>query len=143
MIPVAAAGNGVWLPDGNKAQLPFPTAPGIWNSVVSTSATDLAETTLAKYSNNGEVMMSRDNPYGGVGTSFAAPHLSALEALYLLNNGAVTCDDHVPALGYADSDDGVDTWNNLWLGFGATASRTVPTTGPALRQCGTFQNLAE
>jgi hypothetical protein len=143
VIPVAAAGNGVWLQNGNKAQLPFPTAPGIWNSVVSTSATDVTGTALAPYSNNGEVMMSRENPEGGIGTSFAAPHLSALEALYLLNDGTVTCDNHVPALGYADSDAGVDTWNNEWLGFGAVAAGAVPTTGLALGECGAFQTKAQ
>jgi hypothetical protein len=143
VIPVAAAGNGVWLPGGTKAQLPFPTAPGIWNSVVSTSATDITGTALAPYSNNGEVMMSRDNRYDGLGTSFAAPHLSALEALYLLNDGTVSCDNHVPALGYADIDAGVDTWRNEWLGFLAATPAGVPTTGAALGECSTFLRLAQ
>jgi len=150
VIPVAAAGNGVWLPDGTQHQLPFPTAPGIWNSVVSTSSADpdpaqpnATPTTPAAYSNSGEVMMSADNPYSGIGTSFSAPHLSALEALYLLNGGTVSCDSNVPPLGYADSDSGVNTWNNLWLGFGTAASGAVPTTGPALGKCGTFQSLAQ
>jgi hypothetical protein len=144
VISVGAAGNGVMLPEGTFRQLAFPAAPAMWNSVVSTSSADLADpshTRTAFYSNSGEVMMAADNPYKAFGTSFAAPHLSALEALYLLNGGPVTCDKHIPPLGYADSDSGVNTWDNLWLGLGSAAG-AVQTTGPALGKCAIFESRA-
>jgi hypothetical protein len=110
--------------------------------VVSTSSAG-TEQRLLDYSNSGEVMMQAQNPYDGSGTSFAAPHLSAIEALYLLHGGPVQCDGHLPPLGYADSDSGVDTWDNLYLGFGSAIGATVPATGAALTKCTTFQSLAQ
>jgi hypothetical protein len=156
VIPVAAAGNGVTLPDGTHAQLPIPTAPAMWNDVVSVSAGLAPDTSgahagtpsgaaealrLESFSNAGEVMMA-DAPHSG--TSFAAPHLSALEALYLLHNGPVTCDGNVPPLGYADIDASPPkyTWNNMGLDFRSPSSLDVPAEGPALTECAQFENLA-
>lgn len=126
-IPVAAAGN---------FGLDFPFWPGAWNQVVSVSASTgqgfLASPAWDKksdvplldaeverpgkkkrISNYGEVMMpgEYDSPSGALsGTSFAAPRLSAVLALYLSAVGEGNCRNANggPALAYGD-------WDNLTL----------------------------
>jgi hypothetical protein len=129
-------------PDPTRGlRLDFPFAPAMWNTVVSVSslAPDHDGDLRAWYSNSGEVILdgrvwlnvsSCPNPWPINGTSFAAPRLSYLEARYLLGGGAVTCDGHVPALGYADSDAGFYTWNN----------EEYPAV--ATDKCGTFVGAA-
>jgi hypothetical protein len=144
VVPVAAAGNGLgYVPaadpavqagDGEvvKIRLDFPFAPAIWNSVVSVSATE-ADPAFAgpavpgsdlrtRYSNGGEVMLDGQYTYGTTsvhGTSFAAPRLAYLEALYLLGGGAVPCGQPVPPLGYSDMEGGSPQWDNLTVAAAA------------------------
>jgi len=125
VVPVGAAGNGILRLDAKGTglvhqQLDFPFAPALWSTVTSASAQ--VGTGLAAYSNWGEVVRDGTGPFQAAGTSFAAPRLSALEALYLLTGGAVACDGHTPPLGYADlADDTGPTWEN----------RTVPSAAGA------------
>ncbi len=145
MIPVGAAGtsmsidadgtgNGAWRP------LSFPMAPGVWNAVVSVSASRGSNAPKADYSNSGEVMMDDSNEYKAEGTSFAAPKLSALEALYLFNGGEISCDGHRPPLGYNDWDgpivEHLQSYQNLWL------SAVPAQADPALVKCENFFDLA-
>ncbi len=99
-----------------RKQLPFPFAPGLWNPVVSTSASDEDPQTRADYSNSGEVLLDGRTSAGTTnvhGTSFAAPRLSAQEAVYLFTGGETTCASNIPPLGYTNSDLGGQTWQNL------------------------------
>jgi len=145
MIPVGASGTSIRLRadgTGNEAwrPLPFSMAPGVWDAVVSVSASDGSNTSKADYSNGGEVMMDDSNEHKAQGTSFAAPKLSALEALYLFNGGGTRCDGHRPPLGYNDWDgptvQHLQSYLNLWLS-------AAPVQGdPALGKCKDFLNLA-
>ena len=145
MIPVGAAGtsmridadgtgNGAWRP------LPFSMAPGVWDAVVSVSASRGSNAVKADYSNSGEVMMDDSNSYDVEGTSFAAPKLSALEALYLFNGGDIRCDGHRPPMGYNDWDGPtvhhLQSYQNLWL------SAVPAQADPALVKCKNFFDLA-
>jgi hypothetical protein len=143
VIPVGASGNGVYLPgtDQGTAQRvrpDFPFAPALWNVVVSAGAGK--DTVRAEYSNGAEVMLEPANRYGAQGTSFAAPHLAAMEAFYLMGGGPVVCPDtdrnnHIPPLGYTDSDvRAKPVWANLWL------SATPGSGDPALPKCKDFQH---
>jgi hypothetical protein len=92
-VPVAAAGNGIVLTSDSDSHvtarhpLPFPTAPAIFDTVVSTSASD-----GPTYSNAGAVKLSGLSATGDQGTSFAAPRLSVREAIYLYKlAGAPAC----------------------------------------------------
>jgi hypothetical protein len=137
LVPVAAAGNGVG-DINNLVVFPFPTAPGLWPGVVSASAFDPANGTpvsgqTAAYSNSGEVMLSGNylSAVGGVtpaGTSFAAPRLSALEAIHYLNATSTVCTGHItpnappPPLNYmGDIEGAVHHWDNLLVADAATA----------------------
>jgi hypothetical protein len=112
VIPVGSAGN-----DG----VPFPYYPAAWETVVSVSASEeeqdfYATPPLASYSNWGEVMMPGDwtAPWGNLqqGTSFAAPRLSYIMALYLEDQGSDVCKtSYGPALAYPLT----QTENNLSL----------------------------
>jgi hypothetical protein len=89
VISVAASGN-----HGNA----FPFAPAIWETVISVSATtepieiQTEQGGALLYAPNaGEVAMGDKAPDGGVGTSYAAPALSHVAALYLLGGGGVSC----------------------------------------------------
>jgi multiple sugar transport system substrate-binding protein len=121
IVYVAAAGN---FEDG------FPYAPASWNFVVSASSyasqqeqnpqllPDLAlsdqlvdnNRSLAEYSNWGEIrddgrLYGEDQPI--IGTSFAAPKLSAKIAHYLVDGGKSPCPDNLeiqPFLGYGNND---------------------------------------
>ena len=103
IVSVAAAGN-----EG----LPFAFAPGIWDSVVSVSAS--GDAGLAPFSNWGEVMLEGTTNYNGAdvyGTSYAAPILSFAEATYLYKGGDIKCTGiGVPPLGYAAIN---GPWDNL------------------------------
>jgi hypothetical protein len=95
-IFVAAAGN---------SGLNFPFVPAMWPEVLSVSAGPESGGTKEDYSNSGDVMISGklEKVDGSVaqypdangvlkdveGTSFAAPKLAYLSALYLLRNGGV------------------------------------------------------
>ena len=100
-ISIAAAGNF-----GQT----YPFAPALWDSVVSVSAydalTDVFDGSPNRYkSNSGEIAMPGmfAQPVTDIqGTSFAAPRLSVLAALYLLHPAAGICDSSIPTLGYAD-----------------------------------------
>ena len=102
VILVGAAGNGVELGvPPVRIGLPFPFAPALWDFVVSASGD--GESPLTDQLNSGEVKLD----YGGpalapesTGTSYAAPRLSALQAIYLLETGRVMCDGSSPPLGY-------------------------------------------
>jgi hypothetical protein len=122
IIPVGAAGNGAWYRPPLMYSHPlvrkvvdFPFAPALWPMVVSVSANkDGVAGTLAAYSNWGEVREDGTGPAiapGSHGTSFAAPRVSAEEAMYLFNGGLSPCGHSSPALKYADPDKG--PWNNL------------------------------
>jgi len=106
VIPVGAAGNGIKLgdpPNQTRKALRFPFAPGLWEFVVSASA--FSEWKEYDVLNSGEVKLDGHGPSVeplSFGTSFAAPKLSALEAIYLLKTGRVVCDGHSPPLGYVD-----------------------------------------
>ena len=103
VIPVAAAGNGTFTVGINPVRhtpLTFPFAPGMWNNVVSVSAS--ASGAMASYSNSGEVMLNGETPELVHGTSFAAPRLSARQAIYLLAGGPVPCGVEIPPLGYVN-----------------------------------------
>jgi hypothetical protein len=98
VIPVGAAGNGVKY--GSPPMfvgLPFPFAPALWDFVVSVSSD-------GPHLNSGEVKLPGDGPKmepGHFGTSFAAPRLSAMEAMYLLKTGLSDCGaGQTPPLGY-------------------------------------------
>jgi hypothetical protein len=117
VIPVGAAGNRPWYLDNGKPArkyLPFPFAPALWDSVVSTSADN--GTGVTDYSDGGEVRLDGSGPaaVAGValtaadlrhGTSFAAPRLSALEAIWLMKTGLADCNGHRPPLGYVSLGD--------------------------------------
>jgi hypothetical protein len=103
VISVGAAGNGIIGPNGTRVRPKFPFAPAIWDSVVSATAPglgiqirppwgDSVTLHLLPYANYGEVELDGTSTYSGVhGTSFAAPRLSAFEAIYLLNGGPIKC----------------------------------------------------
>lgn len=92
-IYVAAAGN---------SGLGFPFAPALWDFVLSTSAPSSVT------SNFGEV--ETDGIYGNWrGTSFAAPRLSVLSAMYLLREEPAECNGLWPPMAYAQS---TRTWEN-------------------------------
>lgn len=108
VISIAAAGNEGWS---------FPMMPGLWNSVVSVSAeeglgqsiTDCQAKTVF-CSNSAEIKEPGTHPDGvdvGIGSSYAAPRLSVLAALYLLQGGTNPCADRTdihPPLGYMTED---------------------------------------
>jgi hypothetical protein len=102
VIPVGAAGNGAWYSKEVRKQLPFPFAPALWDGVVSASAG--GNTGRADYSNSGEVTLDGTGPTAldplAHGTSFAAPRLSAKEAIWLLKTGLAECNGNQPPLGY-------------------------------------------
>jgi hypothetical protein len=125
VVPVGAAGNGVVVYNGTsleRTRFAFPFAPALWDSVVSVSAGQDAAT-RANYSNSGEVVMAGDTEVSRLdgtrvtvrGTSFAAPQVAARLGAYLLTGGPSPCDGHVPALGYADSDEPAPHWDDLTL----------------------------
>jgi hypothetical protein len=145
VIPVGAAGNGAWYsPEGKptRKQLNFPYAPGLWDGVVSVSAN--ASTSAgpspsptaspsgspgrADYSNSGEVMLDGLGPAfapGSRGTSFAAPRLSAKEAIWLLKTGLAECNGNRPPLGYVSLGDPQFvsnlTFGSVWKDLDANA----------------------
>ncbi|GIH11054.1 hypothetical protein Rhe02_91210 [Rhizocola hellebori] len=130
---VGAAGNGVHRADGRLVQINFPFAPAIWNPVVSASA--LHSGLRAEYSNSGEVMLDGTATIAGRpptprvrGTSFAAPRLSARQALHLTRGYPNTCaadgrSAELPPLGYTDitAEPGTPQWNNLTLDVAVSA----------------------
>jgi len=77
--------------------LPFPFAPALWDFVVSVSS-------VGPHLNSGEVTLPGGGPAmepNHFGTSFAAPRMSALEAMYLLKTGLTNCGaSQNPPLGY-------------------------------------------
>lgn len=94
IINVAAAGNQGY---------DFPLAPALYPNVLGVSATPCPTGTV--YSNAGEVQMAGQYTYpGGIvyGTSFAAPELSCLAALYLVYGGQVPCQGIMPPFNYVD-----------------------------------------
>jgi hypothetical protein len=98
IIPVGAAGNGVKYGEPPTfVGLPFPFAPALWDYVVSVSST-------GPHLNSGEVTLPGGGPAmepNHFGTSFAAPRMSALEAMYLLKTGLTNCGaSQNPPLGY-------------------------------------------
>ena len=98
VIPVGAAGNGVkYGSPPTFVGLPFPFAPALWDFVVSVSSN-------GPHLNSGEVTLPGVGPTmepNHFGTSFAAPRLSALEAMYLLKTGLANCGaGQNPPLGY-------------------------------------------
>jgi hypothetical protein len=116
VIPVASAGN---------FDIAFPFLPAGFDEIVSASAEYAPSDKFS--SNAGEVRLwgySMSMPFPGTspagtvaaGTSFAAPRLSALEALYLLRGGGNSCagpassQPSQPPLGYST---GSGPWNNL------------------------------
>jgi hypothetical protein len=110
VVPVGAAGNGVECAavkddKGNPKHmgLPFPFAPALWDFVVSASASD-SNGNKAAYANGGELVLSDSHPAAmaknSYGTSYSAPRLSAVEAMYLANPGTVNCASMTPTLGY-------------------------------------------
>jgi hypothetical protein len=118
IITVAAAGNGVKaIVDGQlvRRQLLFPFAPGLWDSVVSASV-DAPEAIASRF-NSGEVKLLAKGPalvQGSFGSSFAAPRLSAREALYLLRTGQTQCRTNKPPLNYVDAAvSATPVWANL------------------------------
>jgi hypothetical protein len=125
-IAIGAAGNGVARHGASGLEgvrLGFPFAPAIWNDVVSVSAgtasgSDPEDATApTAYTNAGEVLRIGATTIGTgrvIGTSFAAPRLSALEALYLLGGGSGECQGNRPPLGYAELPARPD-WENLPL----------------------------
>jgi hypothetical protein len=137
VIPVGAAGNGIRRfvgPGGTSApvRLDFPFAPALWDSVVSVSAS--ANGDRAFYSNSGEIMLDGNatiNVAAGTeaidGTSFSAPRLSTLEALYLIHHDNNSCAGSTPPMGYVNSSGGLNplAWLNLPIGP-ATSARYCP-----------------
>jgi hypothetical protein len=123
VIPVAAAGNGVLTltdtsPRPMRVRFDFPFAPGLWDSVVSVSASEKNAGGRAPYSNSAEVIMDGRHTMGAAalqGTSFAAPRLAVRQALYLLTGGRANCQGNRPALGYTNSDLPSQLWRDLPL----------------------------
>lgn len=129
VIPVAASGNGI----GEDHQpLPFPTAPAIWDSVVSVGAEDPdhpgQSNATASYSNSAEILQSgvleyrdsRGRVWPIPGTSFAAPRLAVKEAFYLAAAGhSTSCPGSefgsVPPLGYSGPPGPGYAWRNLTI----------------------------
>jgi len=105
VILVGAAGNGVEYGDPPvRMGLPFPFAPALWDFVVSASGD--GPSSFTDKLNSGEVKLAYAGPTlapESLGTSFAAPRLSALEALYLMETGRVVCDGNSPPLGYINA----------------------------------------
>jgi hypothetical protein len=101
VIAVGAAGNGVQCGKSRRA-------PALWDGVVSVSSEGRGAG-IMDYSNSGEVKLSGEGPAallpGSHGTSFAAPRLSAYEAIYLLRTGRIQCPAgrDRPPLAYVDS----------------------------------------
>jgi len=98
VIPVGAAGNGVKYGEPPTfVGLPFPFAPALWDFVVSVSS-------VGPHLNSGEVTLPGGGPAmepNHFGTSFAAPRMSAMEAMYLLKTGLTNCGaSQNPPLGY-------------------------------------------
>lgn len=161
VIPVAAAGNGLpYDPPGAQTNavftFPFPFAPGMWNSVVSAAAESASGADrIAGYSNGGEVLRNgildlqgpaltpspwkvsekdRARLNGNIhGTSFAAPRLSFLQALYLVNGGPVQCANSVPPLGYT----------NVNLETSPFAWKNLTLAGAAAQHCPDFLEMAQ
>lgn len=140
VISVGAAGNSGWE---------YPMMPALWDSVVSVSAWEGLGQNSADCdanslfcSNSVEVTITGTHPYEGSliadtaldcvpgfdcelyqnevkGSSYAAPRLSVLAALYLLNGGTNPCSDQLgihPPLGYmveTNTADTVGAWQNL------------------------------
>lgn len=144
IIPVAAAGN---------TGLPYPFAPAIWDVVLSVGAPNYTFPRLHQPQtltfNSGEVQAEGCTKYENQefpGTSFAAPKISYLAAVYLLNNGQLICsgDDNSigianPVLGYANEEEG--DWQNLELktaierycsAFPAPMPNFEPSCSPAI-----------
>ncbi|MDI1464103.1 hypothetical protein QEZ54_24250 [Catellatospora sp. KI3] len=94
VVAVGAAGNGIRCGKERRASFRFPFAPALWDGVVSVSAANPAGG-IMPYSNSGEVRLDGEGPSallpGSHGTSFAAPRLSAYEAVYLLRTGRIRC----------------------------------------------------
>jgi hypothetical protein len=108
VVAVGAAGNGL-VENGVRTITHFPFAPALWDSVLSVSAN--SEGRLASYSNWGEIaadgsfratIQSSGSPLSVPisvnlrGTSFAAPRISAEEAIYLLHGGSISCNGTSP-----------------------------------------------
>jgi len=100
---------------GNSGPLPYPFAPAMWSAVLSVSALN------ADYSNSGEITVSGTHPTEKMdsrepitGTSFAAPRVSLVTAMYLLFGGDAKCSgydgDSHPPMAYAPTK---DDWRNL------------------------------
>jgi len=156
VFPIAASGN-----DG----LDYPYAPAMWNTVLSvgspiitpvvtggatptpmatprqlSSWVDNHNQTALFYTNSGEVVAEGCTTYTNTeripGTSFAAPKLSYLAALYLLQGGLPGCTGSssivtpVPPLGYATED---GNWNNEGISTAAEEYCSIfPTAAPGL-----------
>ncbi len=138
VISIGAAGNRGWG---------FPMMPAQWNSVVSVSAEEglgqdpaQCETDDIFCSNKAEITISGAHPFEAAliadtargcvpgfdcelyedevkGSSYAAPRLSVLAALYLLNGGENPCADTSsihPPLGYMPEEEpAAATWEDL------------------------------
>lgn len=114
VIAVAAAGN---------SDLPFPFAPAMWPGVVAVGAEpDYANDSEVLMGDKVEVKDSAGNSVVVEGTSFAAPELSYLMAVLLLNGGSAECAGASgatrPPLSYADAPGG--SWDNLDLATART-----------------------
>ncbi len=126
VIPVASAGNGIRTAQGTgstgasyRLGVDFPFAPAVWDSVVAVGA-DPA-TVAVNWFNKGEVShdaRALDPKYEG--TSFAAPRVSAREAVYLVHTGLTRCGNDDPPLGYV----GVPTAGAAWENWPESDWRT-------------------
>jgi hypothetical protein len=128
-IAVGAAGNGITIPTpdgqhGRNFRFAFPFAPAMWSDVISIGASTPNGQTLTDYSNHAEVILPGNFDFSGWkvyplnGTSYAAPRMSAKDAIYLLTGGETPCDGMTPPLGYAEervlkSSDWADNWKDL------------------------------
>ncbi len=122
LIPVAAAGNSAL--SSTHGAVTFPFFPAILDGILSVSAADGSN--LAHYSNHGEVRIEDSSTlkYEGdvlEGTSFSAPRISALNAVFLAqgfdhtmcqNLGGIPFANIYPPLGYM-SEQGGGGFENL------------------------------
>ncbi len=125
---------------GNNGNWPFPTIPALWNGVLSVSACDedaflTCKGRIAGWSNRGDVIAPGDLKFNGVprqGTSFAAPRISALMAIYLATQGD-RC--RTPDRGYTMRHSGIGgAWNNVSPRVAASTSPSCQAMTDVLNQ---------
>lgn len=125
---------------GNNPNWTFPTIPALWNGILAVSACDddaflACKGGIASWSNRGDVIAPGNLKFNGIvrqGTSFAAPRISALMAVYLATQGD-PC--HTPISVYTMKRSGIGgAWNNVSPRVVASASPSCQAMTDVLNQ---------